>query len=349
MKNLFLAFILSLFYFAASAQGYGENTTVYIKNYSENAAVSLLPSNKLRIQNGDKVGNFNLVQKENIWQLEHPKDSTEILKILNINHAVITEALQHTNGSTFVDKLIYLAHGSKNNKLILSSDTTTTAINTAMEDDEELSSTPTPTNTQWWIPLAIGVGALVLGFFFGRVSKKSAVTKTVEDNKAAATTSTEQKLKANTEALIQAQNNEAKLKAELVQLQEKYDQVATQLKEFIENDRIYFTAAFDKILLPIQKALDDENKSDVVKYTHLAMIHLSSITRVKLRKKQNYDDANIQLLIGNSSATKEFPEVDFQMSLDKIPANLRVLMEILEAHQVKSLDDAIVKGYKIKG
>jgi hypothetical protein len=65
-------------------------------------------------------------------------------------------------------------------------------------------------------------------------------------------------------------------------------------------------------------------------------------------EKTNYDDANIQLITGNASLTQGFPVIGHQTPIDKIPANLRVLITLLQKNGVSGLDDTIIKGYKLK-
>ncbi|MCY1544546.1 hypothetical protein D9M68_804390 [compost metagenome] len=81
---------------------------------------------------------------------------------------------------------------------------------------------------------------------------------------------------------------------------------------------------------------------------NIAATHLSSITRTKIRKKLNYDDANVQLITGNPTFTNEFPVIGPDTPIDKIPANIRVLRDILQRNGVTGLDDSIVLGYKLK-
>jgi hypothetical protein len=190
------------------------------------------------------------------------------------------------------------------------------------------------------------LAALIIGIILGRVSKKSAnpsiTYNTPELPKTTPVAPAEEQIvKVDTKQTAQ-------LKKDLAAALEQNKLITDKTKKLIDGDSFYYNAVFEKLILPLQTALDNGDEAAVVKYAHLAMVHLSSITRVKIQKKQKYDDANIQLITGNASLTQEFPQIDGQTPIDKIPANIRVLMNILQKNGVNGLDDTVIKGYKLK-
>ncbi|HTO14513.1 MAG TPA: hypothetical protein VLZ83_02030 [Edaphocola sp.] len=345
MRKLLSLIILSFLSYSLLAQVDEETTTLHINGYAENTAVSIIPNNKLKVQNKEVSDTFILIKKDNKLSLNSSSDSAKFLSILNLDYNLLNESLIDQAGNNAIDKLIDITSKMKGQKLILKSGELAPEISENVEEGQAIKQKNDLKLKSWIFPLLIGLGGIGLGFIMGKGSRKDAPKSVPAPSKK------EPIVKAEpfTESVVTSNNNEKALKKELVALKEKNDLITSKTKDLIEGDNIFYTAAFEKVLLPLQKALDEGDQSEVVKYTNLSMIYLSSITRVKIRKKQNYDDANIQLLIGNNSFTKDFPEIDFQTSLDKIPANLRVLMEILETHNVKSLGDTIIKGYKIKG
>ncbi|HRP89898.1 MAG TPA: hypothetical protein PKX92_07650 [Edaphocola sp.] len=345
MKKIFSIILFSLLSGTMYAQLDSSTSTLTINGYTENAAISLIKNNKLRVQNKEISDTFNLLKKGTHLGLETSNDSAKFLSILNLDYNLLKSTLSPVTGGSVIDSLIDLTATMKGQKLILAAGDSIESA-TEISGDEKSEVPKTENDYKFWLfPLLIGIGGLGLGFLLGKGSKKNQ-PKSIPAEPAIQSPATSEIFK---EAVVNPSDTEKELKKELKDLKEKNNLLSSKTKELIEGDQAFYTATFEKIILPLQKALDDGNAVDVVKYSNLAMVYLSSITRVKIRKKQNYDDANIQLLLGNNSFTKDFPEIDFQTSLDKIPANLRVLMDILEANGVKSLGDVIIKGYKIKG
>lgn len=147
-----------------------------------------------------------------------------------------------------------------------------------------------------------------------------------------------------------------KLKAEIksltAQLQELQQSNATldrNLEIYRNFDSGYFNEAFRKLIAPMNEAMEKGSEREILENLVKIMGHFSSLTRYKISKKQPYDEANIHYLL-NQKAAHENLAVDItgDTPLDKIPKNIKTILDLLKQQQSKGLDDSVIAGYRIK-
>lgn len=316
--------------------------TLHIPQFSGTAAI-IVKNDKLRVQKEDQVDSFTIKKSGSNYELANPQDMDKIYAMLNITPDQLATALKDQAGASPIVKLLDVTAKMKDQKLLLQAATNGAGDTTPVEEGAQpATEVSKDEGNNWLIALFAGIGALIVGIIIGRVTKPVKVKEPAFQP--------EPSVKESNIESVQPVNNKLveQLKQELAATKEKSNLITEKTQKLIDGDNAYYSAVFDKLILPLQTALDNGNEAEVAKYAHLAMVHFSSITRVKIRKKQNYDDANIQLITGNASLTQGFPVINNQTPIDKIPANLRVLIDLLQKNGVSGLDDTIIKGYKLK-
>lgn len=154
-----------------------------------------------------------------------------------------------------------------------------------------------------------------------------------------------------------ARNTDAKkLRQQLTELQQDYRQseaakaeLEKQLAALQTFDRTYFNEAFHKLVAPMGAAIDRGEQKEIIENMMKMTAHFASLTRYKIAKKQNYDEANIRYLLQQKQGgDAQVAEITGATPPDKTPRNIQALIDILKHYRSSGLDDAIISGYKIK-
>jgi hypothetical protein len=204
-----------------------------------------------------------------------------------------------------------------------------------------------------WIYLALGAVVIAIA--------SSVVTKALMTNK----TTPEQKIQEEpVESTVETKTKDAKgnptelkkLKAEvkalMVQVQELQTNNANldrNLEIYRNFDSGYFNEAFRKLIAPMNEAMEKGSEKEILENLLKMAGHFSSLTRYKISKKQPYDEANIHYLL-NQKVGNENIAVDINGStpIDKIPKNIKTIIDMLKQQDSKGLDDSIIAGYRIR-
>ena len=178
---------------------------------------------------------------------------------------------------------------------------------------------------QWlWITLGV-LGGLLLGLILGKSFKKKNTNETEP---------TDEHTTVDNESI-------EKVKKELAE-------VKTSLQHQLDFDKQYFEQSFQKIIIPLEKALEARDTQTIVPLLVQTMAHYTAITRFKLEKKQSFDLANMQLMMGTTTFAKtDFPVIDKNTSPDDIPNKLKSLIALLKNAKANKVEGSIVSGYKI--
>lgn len=325
---------ISLFSFAQNIDA--QKGTMQLPGYTGSAAV-IISNDIIKVQKDEKVQDFAIKRSGKTIELVTPQDSTAIYDLLQVSSAQLTSVLSDNAGSSTINKMLDVAGKMPDGKLLISQNGTAASATDTVEEEgaqpaAEIAET-TPANAWLW-PLVSGVIALIIGFIVGKMMRPSAPVPQHNDN----VTPT-----AGADPLILQQ-----LQKELADTRDKNRLITEKTQALISGDELYYNQVFQKIVLPLQEAINQGNQAEIMRQLNIAATHLSSITRTKIRKKLNYDDANVQLITGNPTFTNEFPVIGPDTPIDKIPANIRVLRDILQRNGVTGLDDSIVLGYKLK-
>ncbi len=346
MKKALLIFTITICALSALAQVDRNTGTLSLPNFTDKAAV-IIKDNIAKVQKGSQVDSFLIDNSASSLLLKDSLDSQKIYALLGITAEQLGIALKDQAGANPISKLLDIASKMNEQKLVIQAvgaDSTPPVEQTEEEGAQPATVVENSSSNAWLIPGLIGLAALAIGFFIGKSMQKPAPVQELK-----APEPLEEPIAEGIAKVSKTSNKKVEaLTKEIEALQEKNRLTAEKSQQLIDGDQLYYGAVFERIILPLQTALDNGDEAEVIKYLNLSMVHLSSVTRLKMRKKQNYDDANIQLILGNANLTQDFPAIDAQTPIDKIPANLRVLIQILQKSGVKGLGDTVIKGYKIK-
>lgn len=316
---------------------------MHIPGYQGNAAV-IIKGDTVKIQKDEHAKEFRLVREGNSIALASPEDSTQVYNILALSPQQLSEALKDNAGRTTIGKLLDIASKMKDGKLVLRKENgVASSADSGMEEGmkDATDAVEKPAENNWLIPAICGLVALLLGILIGRGTKgkKDLIRNSAPQN---------DPLLNNTDPGAAGNEGLQQLKAENKELKDKHKLLTEKTQALITGDELYYNQVFNKIILPLQAAIDAGNEAEIVRQLNIAAAHFSSITRTKIRKKLKYDDANIQLVTGNPSFTNEFSLIEANTPIDKIPTNVRTLLQLLRKNGVSGLDDTIVQGYKLK-
>jgi len=206
-----------------------------------------------------------------------------------------------------------------------------------------------------YVPIAI---ALVIGLAVGFMARAATSKKQQEADKKPATDS---KLFIDESVEIKSGNKETsaadvkKLKAEIRELKSKLEEAKNETAAYKKNldiytefDQKYYNEAFRKLVSPMNDAMEKGSRKEIIETLLKIMSHFSSLTRYKIAKKQAYDEPNMQYLMNQRMKNDAATEIDSNTSVDKIPKNIKVLVDMLSEQSSTGLDDSIISGYKIK-
>lgn len=309
---------------------------MHLSGYQGSAAV-IITDNAVKVQKEENGQDFAIKRSGKTIELANPQDSTTIYSILQVSPAQLNDVLKDNAGSSTINKMLDVAGKMPDGKLLIGDPG---PAGTSADTTEEEGAQPAtavieaPAGNNWLWPAVSGIVALIIGIIAGRSMRPA--TPAIHPEEAPAPTGN-----ADPAALLQLQK-------ELADTRDKNKLITEKTQALIAGDELYYNQVFQKIVLPLQEAINQGNQAEIVRQLNIAATHLSSITRTKIRKKLNFDDANVQLITGNPTFTNDFPAIGPDTPIDKIPANVRVLRDILQRNGVTGLDDSIVLGYKLK-
>ncbi|MFT4062216.1 MAG: hypothetical protein QM642_07660 [Edaphocola sp.] len=216
-------------------------------------------------------------------------------------------------------------------------------------------------DNSWLLPLAGGIviGAAVASWLilYGSRTKKQEAINTTVDKKQDAATAPAKATGTKTAAELKKIKQEYKsLETQSVSLRQQLNELTTQnanyeksLAVYRDFDALYFGEAFRKLVAPATEAIERGNTQLLLEQMLKITGHFGSLTRYKISKRQAYDEANIHLLMNQKVQTPAgVTEITADTAPDKIPSNIKALLELLKANGSKGLDDTIIAGYKMK-
>lgn len=343
MKKILSILAITLYCLNAAAQVDRNAGSLSLPDYYGTATISI-KGDMAEIQNGSGTERFRISKSGSSINIVDSTDVPKIYSALKLDAGQLESALSDQAGADAISKLLDIVSKMNNQRLTIRSNDTAAEQQPVEEGAQPASLVEETSNNEWWLPITVGLAALISGFLIGRSVKRAPAVQELEKPAPPESPIAEGVAKIN--KVPDAKLDE--LRKELAALKEKNKSISTKNQQLIDGDDLYYNSVFERIILPLQNALDNGNEAEIMKYLNLSMVHLSSITRVKIRKKQKYDDANIQLMFGNSDLTLEFPTIDAHTPIDRIPANLRTLIQMLQKSGVRDLDETVIKGYKIK-
>jgi phosphoribosyl-ATP pyrophosphohydrolase len=205
-----------------------------------------------------------------------------------------------------------------------------------------------------WVYLALG--AIVIAIASSAITRALMANKTktpeqkIQEEPAETTVETKTKDTKASAAELKKLKAEAKtLMAQVQELQTSNANLDRNLEIYRNFDSGYFNEAFRKLVAPMNEAMEKGSEKEILENMLKITGHFSSLTRYKISKKQPYDEANIHYLL-NQKTGNENVAVDINGStpIDKIPKNIKTIIDMLKQQDSKGLDDSIIAGYKIK-
>lgn len=307
-----------------------------IPNLSETSALTIdTLQQKITLQQGVTTKTFNIKKVDQAWQITD--DQQAFFTALGIDSQNI-----NTAENSKIDYLINTAAANKNQKLILEAGQENTAITEELVTPTENKETTNTNN--WLLPSILGLVGIGIGTVIGmNIRKQPVASKPVADPIKENTTAIDQQAHTQLEQQIKT------LQKEQQQLLSQQQALQQQHQQYLRNEAQVNRIIFEKIILPLQNAINEGNKAAIGKLVFQAAIVLSSITRHKEEKKLGYDEHNIQILLHNASKEAgNFETITKTTAVDKTPKHIQVVMSMLQEMGVTGLDDYIFQGYYIK-
>lgn len=289
------------------------------------------------LQQGVDTRTFKIKKHNQEWNLSDDKEAffaTLGIDSQNINIETNSKA----------DYLINAAATNKNQKLILEAGQDN---NTIPEELVTPNDTKNEQNSSLWLWTNVaGVIGVGIGIVIGMNIRKKP-NASLEKSESTAESLTDQQIDSkDINALKQQLASITKAKD---QLAEKHNVLLHQYQQFQRNEAQVNRIIFEKIILPLQNAINDGDKAQIGKLVFQASIVLSSITRHKEEKKLGYDEHNIQILLHNASKeANNFETITKTTAVDKTPKHIQVVISMLQEMGVTGLDDYIFQGYYLK-
>lgn len=154
--------------------------------------------------------------------------------------------------------------------------------------------------------------------------------------------------KASTADVKKLKDEIKSLKLNLAEAKDETAAYKKNLDIYTDFDQKYYNEAFRKLVSPMNDAMEKGSRKEIIENLLKIMSHFSSLTRYKIAKKQPYDEPNMQYLMNQRMKNDVAVEIDNTTPIDKIPKNIKTLVDLLSEQSSTGLDDSIISGYKIK-
>lgn len=284
-------------------------------------------TNYLIIAEEGRIDSFKLSDELNLIKLA---DTALVLNVLHFDSIQIMDLTNQyipdgeQNNAYLINALIKRATELEGQRIIFSGNGDSMPIEEPMYTPE-MEVDESKLDYTFWLSILGGVlGGLLLGLFLGMRMKKEPIP-------------------------ANANLGESKEDALLTKTKKELAEIKTSLQQQLAFDQQYFKQSFNTIIVPLENALEARDLKAITPLLLKAMAHYTAVTRFKLEKKQSFDLANMQILMGNMTYQKsDFPRIDKNTSPDDIPNKLKALIELLKNAQADGVDESIVAGYKIE-
>lgn len=206
---------------------------------------------------------------------------------------------------------------------------------------------------QWLPGIAVGlIVGFIVGFAIKRGKKKEiSIEEHQSDSKLFIDESVAPQGSPKTLSAADVKKLKEEIKSLKLQLDEAKGQTQaykTNLDVYTDFDQKYYNEAFRKLISPMNDAMEKGSRREILESLLKIMSQFSSLTRYKISKKQPYDEANMQYLMNQRMKNDVAIEIDSNTPIDKIPKNIKTLIDMLSEQSSPGLDDSIISGYKIK-
>ncbi len=310
----------------AWAQNETDNNRRVLPNYEHEIKLEV-SNGQLKIQEKEKLDSFAL--NENL-QLRNLVDTSAILNALHFEESQLTDlygqyVMADSNTQTnLLNALIKRATELEGQRIIFSGKGESIPIEEPMYTPETEVDESKLDYTFWLSILGGVLGGLLLGLFFGMRMNKEPIP-------------------------VNTNLGQSKEDILLTKTKNELADIKTSLQQQLDFDQQYFKQSFNSIIVPLENALEARDLKAITPLLIKAMAHYTAVTRFKLEKKQSFDLANMQMLMGSTTYQKsDFPRIDKNTSPDDIPNKLKALIELLKNAQADGVEESIVAGYKIE-
>ena len=363
MKNILLIISLCTGPLLLSAQPW------QINGYKDTVAITILNEGKeVKVQSGSAAATFPLHAEGKLLRLKSSAENDRMLRLVKVDAAKIDKEYQALDPSLLAgEKLINKANAFAGKKLMIVPE----GYSAGVEDSayEEVNNTngeaggvnepqdQQDTTNLWkdnWLYLLLG--ALVVALLSAAVTralmggKKESKPTMPEPQPEPVAAVTGKETKGNTAELKKVKQELSDAKAQLDNLMALNTELEKKLNINRTFDSNYFSEAFRKLVAPMSEALESGSRKDIIENMLKMSMHFSSLTRYKIAKKQAFDEANIYYLLNQKTggADVAITEIDGETPVDKVPKNIKTVIDILKENNSTGLDDSILSGYRIK-
>lgn len=340
-----------------------------INGYKDTVAITILNEGKeAKVQRGSASATFPLHVEGKLLRLKTSGENERLLRLVNVEAAKVDKQYHDLDPSLLAgEKLINKANSFSGKKLMIVPEGYSAAPDDNAYDDvnntggeaggvNEAEAQPEAGNLwkdNWMVLLLGALGVALVTAVITRMAVGGKKTTPV----AAPETTPEPVAAANTKEPKGSAAELKKIKQELAEIQARLDEQLTANADLEKKlsvnrsfDSSYFNEAFRKLVAPMHEALESGSRKDILESVLKAAMHFSSLTRYKIAKKQAFDEANIYYLLNQKAPGGDVAvtEIDAQTPVDKIPKNIKPVIDLLQENNSGGLDDTILSGYRIK-
>lgn len=340
-----------------------------ISGYKDTVAITIINEGKeAKVQRGSTAAIFPLRTEGKLLRLKTSGENERLMRIVNVDIAKVDQEFKALDGSlTAGEKLINRANAFVGKKLMIVPEGYAGGVEDSayeeVNNNGEAGGVNEPQDQQasgnvWkdnWLYLLLAalVGAILSAVVTRAVSGKKQTQPAVvpEEQPEPVVAAAEGKEPKGSAAELKKVKQELKdVKAQLDNLLSLNTELEKKLNINRTFDSNYFSEAFRKLVAPMNEALESGSRKDIIENMLKMSMHFSSLTRYKIAKKQAFDETNIHYLLNQKTAGTDvsITEIDGQTPVDKIPKNIKTVIDILKENNSAGLDDSILSGYRIK-
>jgi hypothetical protein len=321
-----------------------------LKNYNFNSSIKVIDQ-KAIISCGANNDTIGIKKNANgFWTLKNTADEIKInaLKFNEEQKQDLLSQYDTVKGATLLDKLINRTVAN-NGEIKFVNDKENTNINENINGEKP--SEDLQNETSDLIPkekknsdviLWSLIGGLVIMtalFLKEKFGKKKAdiVKQDVTNNEGAEINENANK------QIVQLQSTNQNLMEQLKSMQ-------TQLAKSNDEDAAYFSNALLNLVNPAKTALGKQNKQEVVELAMQIMMQYIAITRTKMNTRQGSDDYVVKSMREENMSAQETKQtiIDGNTPQDKIPNELKTIIQILKDNNAELSNKITYMGYQLK-
>jgi hypothetical protein len=341
-----------------------------ISGYKDTVAITIINEGKeAKVQRGSTATTFPLRTEGKLLRLKTSGENERLMRIVNVDIAKVDQEFKALDGSlTAGEKLINRANAFVGKKLMIVPEGYAGGVEDSayreVNNNGEAGGVNEPQDQQasgnlWkdnWLYLLLAaltgaiLSAVVTRAITGNKKKIEPVVVPEERPEPIVAAAEGKEPKGSAAELKKVKLELKDVKAQLDNLMSLNTELEKKVNINRTFDSNYFGEAFRKLVAPMNEALESGSRKDIIENMLKMSMHFSSLTRYKIAKKQAFDETNIHYLLNQKTAGNDvsITEIDGQTPVDKIPKNIKTVIDLLKENNSAGLDDTVLSGYRIK-